>query len=146
MVSAVVFQQLEERDRVLYNQKKHPLQVIRVAEDEIVVRGPEGGEYLLFPAPDDTDVVLESRSGNREYASRVENLRIVGEWEAIGENRWEHTETGATVSVEKTDAGYWGLTIEDFNGAPPDVPKYGFLKKTYAVAEAKTFMADNPEG
>lgn len=143
---AQVLETLGRGDRVLYNQKKTPLTVAERRGDEVLVEGPQGGEYLLFPAPDDPDIVLESRSGNREYASKVEELRVVGEWQETGEDEWQHSESGARIRLEKTDAGYWTLSVTGFDGEEPDTPLYGFLKKEHAVSDAEAFMADNPEG
>ncbi len=144
--TADVLDTLEEGDRVLYNTKQTPLTVIAVQDTDVIVEGPYGGEYLLFPAPDDPSVILESQSGNKEYARKVEDLRTVGEWTQTGEDAWKHSRTGATVTLETTDAGYWTLTIAGFSGDKPDVPQYGFTSKDVARDEAEAFMDAHPEG
>lgn len=141
-----VLTSLEEGDRVLYSGKKTPLTVASVEDEEVTVEGPQGGEYLLFVAPDDSNIVLESQSGNKEYARKVEDLRVVGEWLQTGDGRWEHTESGAVVELAETDAEYWTLDIQGFDGEEPDIPLYGFMKKKFAVEEAQDFMDGNPEG
>lgn len=146
MDAANVLEQLDEGDRVLYSAKRDPLTVVAVKDDEVTVKGPKGGMYVLFRAPDDPELVLESKSGNREYASRVENLRIVGAWEQIGDDTWKHTMTGATVEIRQNDIEYWSVTIKGFKGELPDIPKYGFVNKKYAQELVDAFLTKNPEG
>lgn len=146
MSSADVLQALSEGDRVLYNTKQQPLTVKTAADETVTVVGPQGGEYLLFLAPDNPELVLESRSGNREYASKVTDLRIVGVWEQETENRWVHSQSGATVELVKTDTGHWTLIIQDFAGEQPDIPRYGFLTRKHAKEAASNFIEKNPEG
>lgn len=144
--TAAVFDNLTEGDRILYNEKQQPLTVIDVRADAVQVEGPQGGRYLLFTAPDDPDTVLESTSGNREYAREITDLRVVGEWKQIDTDAWEHTQTGAQVALEQTGAGYWTLSIDNFAGELPDIPQYGFTSKEIALDEAEQFMEDHPEG
>lgn len=144
--TADVFAQLAEDDRVLYNEKQQPLTVTAVRDDAVHVQGPQGGEYLLFRAPDDPSVILESKSGNREYARKVTDLRVTGEWQQTGDDSWAHTVTDATVRLEQTGAGYWTVIIDDFTGDVPDIPQYGFTSKEIAREAAQDFMDDNPEG
>lgn len=146
MSAVTVLEQLEDGDRVLYNEKKSPLTVESVEDEEVTVQGPKGGEYLLFIADDDPELVLESQSGNKQYSSRVDDLRVVGQWEQTGDDQWRHTRTGAEVSLVETGAGYWTVEITGFEGEGPDVPKYGFTAKTHAREAAETFMEDYPEG
>lgn len=141
-----VFDTLEAGDRVLYNEKQEPLTVATVQENGVWVEGPQGGEYLLFRAPDDPETILESQSGNREYARAVTDLRVVGEWEQTGEGTWTHTMSGATVHLTTTDAGYWTLTIDGFSGETPDIPQYGYMSREIALEEAQGFMDEHPEG
>ncbi len=143
-----VLKQLEKGDKVLYNEKKTPLTVASVdtESDEVVVQGPQGGEYLLFVPADNEELVLESRSGNREYANKVEDLRTVGEWVQTGEDRWEHSVSGATVELVQNDTGYWTVSVTGVDGDLPDIPRYGFTEKRFARETAEAFIADNPEG
>ncbi|MFB6076742.1 MAG: hypothetical protein ABEK12_01270 [Candidatus Nanohaloarchaea archaeon] len=99
----------------------------------------------LFQAEDDPDTLLVAKPGNREYASYVEDLRIVGQWTQIGDDRWEHSVTGAEIRVVETDAGFWTIAVDGFDG-DVDVPKYGFTEHGIAVEEAERLMRDAPEG
>ncbi|MFB6294969.1 MAG: hypothetical protein ABEI97_04370 [Candidatus Nanohaloarchaea archaeon] len=135
---------IEEGDRVLFNDRKQPLTVVEAGEEKLLVEGPHGGEYVIFPAPDDPEVLLVAKPGNRQYASKVEDLRTVGYWEEVGDNAWRHTGTGATVAVVENDAGNWTLEVDGI--APPELPGYGFLAEEDAVAAAEQFIGDNPEG
>lgn len=144
MTTRETFHGLEEGNRVLFNDRKQPLTVDRVEEGRIFITGPKGGEYMLFLA-DDEETVLVAAPGQREYASAVTGLRIVGEWKKTGEDAWRHTGTGATIQVVTTPAGFWTLDTDEFAGEV-DVPRYGFTEKEIAVAEAQKLMAQHPEG
>ncbi len=146
MASRVTLGDLTEGDLVLFNDRQQPLTVTAVEQERVFVAGPQGGEYMLFLAEDDPEALLVAKPGNRRYASYVEDLRTVGEWRETGDQAWEHTATGATVRVEKTDAGFWTVTVHDFAGDPPDIPKYGFTEEEIAVQEARSLIEANPEG
>lgn len=134
---------LEEDDFVLWSGKAQPLRVTEAGEGRVRVEGPQGGEYVVFRAPDDPDVLLVAKPGNREYASLVEDLRVVGHWER-DDTTWRHTGTGAELQVVETDNGTWTVTAEDIPG--PDVPRYGFLERELAVEEAERYARQHPEG
>ncbi len=135
---------IDEGDRVLFNDRKQPLVVRDAGEEKLLVDGPQGGEYVIFPAPDDPDVLLVAKPGNRQYASKVEDLRVVGHWTEPEDGQWRHTGTGATVDVVQNDAGNWTLAVDGV--APPDLPGYGFLERDGAVEAAEQFMRRHPEG
>ncbi len=137
------FDDLEDGDRILFSDRKQPLTVTDTGGDRVLVEGPQGGEYMLFRAEDDPDTLLVAAPGNRQYASYVEDLRIVGEWAEQGDGHWVHTDTGASIRLEKTDAGFWTLEVD---GLDADVPRYGFTTRDIAVEEAESLMRDNPEG
>lgn len=146
MGTADVFASLAKGDMVLYNDKKTPLTVTKTGEERVFVEGPLGGEYMLFRAEDEPDTILVAKPGNREYASYVADLRTVGRWQEVGEDAWRHSETGATISVEQNEVGYWTVTVDAFTGDAPDVPKYGFTEKELAVKEARRLIESHPEG
>lgn len=135
---------IETGDRVLFNEKKQPLDVVEAGEEKLLLEGPNGGEYVIFPAPDDPEQLLVAAPGNRQYASAVQDLRTVGRWENDGEDAWRHTGSGAAVAVVQNDAGNWTLAVDGI--APPDLPGYGFLERADAVAAAEEFMRAHPEG
>lgn len=139
-------QSLSEGDHVLFNDRKTPLTVTVVEEDRVFVDGPQGGEYVLFVAPDDPELVLVAKPGNRQYASKVEDLEVVGTWESVEDGVWQHSKTGATVQVVQNDAGYWTVDVDDMGGASPDVPGYGFLDREQAAETAEKFIANHPRG
>lgn len=140
------FESLEEGDHVLYNDKKAPLIVASIGDNEIVVRGPHGGEYMLYPAEDNPSLLLVSKPGNKQYASKVENLRIVGKWEQVEEGVWRHSITDAKVAVTENELGYWTINVDGFDGELPDLPKYGFSEREIAVEEAEKFIEKHPAG
>ncbi|MDY6776860.1 MAG: hypothetical protein SVQ76_02015 [Candidatus Nanohaloarchaea archaeon] len=136
-------EELEEGDRVLFNDRRQPLEVVEAGEGKALVEGPQGGEYVIFKA-EDSGVLLVSKPGNREYASKVEDLRRVGKWERTGEGAWVHDVTGSRVEVVENDAGNWTLEVEGVE--EPELPGYGFLEREDAVEEAEKLVRDNPEG
>lgn len=144
--SVDVFQQVGAGDHVLFNDRKAPLTVETVEDGDVQVSGPKGGEYVLYRAADKQDLILVSKPGNWEYASKVVDLRIVGQWERIDDTRWEHTRSGAAVAVVRNELGYWSIVFDAFDGETPDVPKYGFTEKSAAIDEALKFVREQPEG
>lgn len=141
-----VFDSLSVGDRVLYNEKKTPLTVQDREDGNVHVEGPKGGEYVLHVAEDNPELVLVSKHGSERYASKVTELRTVGEWEKTGDREWTHSQTAAVVSVVENDIGYWILEIDAFDGELPDQPKYGFMEEEKAVEEAEAFITEHPEG
>lgn len=141
-MSDKTFEKLEEGNRVLFNERKIPLKVENVDENRLHVSGPQGGEYIMFPAEEKPELILIANKGSREYASKVENLREVGVWEKINERKWRHSKSGEEIELMKNDAGFW--TIE--TGLEADVPKYGFSSEEHAREEIKKLVEDNPEG
>lgn len=144
MATRAVFDDLEEGDRVVFNDRKQPLTVTDVGEEKALVEGPQGGAYMLFLAEDDPDIVLVSKPGNRRYASYVTGLRVTGAWEQVGEDAWTHTGTGAKVWLETNPSGHWTVRVEGIDGV--DVPRYGFTAKKFAREEAERIRRANPEG
>lgn len=141
-MSAQIFSELQEGDRILFNNRKVPLKVEDVDDNRVHVSGPQGGDYIMFPAEEKPELILVANKGSREYASKVEGLREVGKWLDRGEGRWEHSKTGAEIELAKNDAGFW--TIE--TGLDFDAPKYGFSSREHAREEVEKLLEDNPEG
>lgn len=135
------FEQLEQGDSILFNERKHPLEVVEVDENRVHIEGPQGGEYVLFRAEDDPGTVLVRRKGSRRYASRVEELRKTGEWKRKSRNTWEHS-SGTRVELVKNDSGFWTLDTE----LEVELPRYGYSSREHAVEEAERLVRDNPEG
>lgn len=135
--------ELAEGDHVLFGDRTQPLRVTDVGEERVLVEGPHGGDYMLFRA-EDSGRLLVAKPGNREYASYAGELRVVGHWERVADDRWEHTGTGASIALERTEAGFWSLAVEGLDDV--EVPKYGFTEKDIARQEAEKLMRDEPEG
>jgi hypothetical protein len=131
--------ELEEGDRVLFNDRSKPLKVESVGEDEVTVSGPGGGEYEIYL---DGDALLICRKGNRRYSSYCEDLREVGEWDREGDE-WTHSQTGAIIRLEKNENGYWTVDSDRFEA---DNPRYGFSSREFAEEEAEKIIEDNPDG
>lgn len=133
--------ELEEGDRVLFNDRSKPLKVESVGEDEVTVSGPGGGEYEIYL---DDDTLLICRKGNRRYSSYCEDLRSVGEWNRT-ENCWKHSKTDAKVSMEKKENGFWTVRTEGLEDEI-DTPMYGYSDKEFAKEDAEAFVKNHPEG
>lgn len=140
-MSRETFDKLEQDDRILFNDRKIPLTVEAVDENRVHIEGPQGGEYILYPAEDDPDLLLVSRKGSRRYASKVGSLRKTGRWAQESKNSWEHT-SGTRIELVKNDSGFWTLETE----LEADTPKYGFSNREFAVEAAEKLIEDNPEG
>ncbi len=136
------FEQLEKGDRILFNNRKVPLEVENVDENRLHVKGPQGGEYIMFPAEEKPDLILIASKGSREYASKVEDLREVGQWEKTAEKRWQHSKSGKTIELAKNDTGFWTIKTE----LEADVPKYGYSSREHAEEEIENLIEKNPEG
>jgi hypothetical protein len=139
-----VFDGLEEGERVLFGDKKVPLEVSEVGEERVFVEGPHGGEYVLFRSPDD-GTLLHATRGNRRYASLLEDLRTVGRWEQLDEDTWEHTVSDAVVRLMQNDAGFWTIETEGLD-VDLDLPAYGFTDREAAEDAVEKLIGDNPEG
>lgn len=131
----------EEGEKVLFNDRKTPLRVSSVSEDEMVVEGPSGGEYEIYF---DGDTLLVSREGNRRYSSYCKKLRSVGEW-VREEDTWRHTVSGAEVKIKEKENGFWTISSEKFEDEI-DTPMYGFTSREGAVEEIEGFISKHPEG
>lgn len=139
-----IFEQLGEDDRILFNERKVPLEVSAVDENRVHVEGPHGGEYILFVSEETDDLLVRNKKSGRRYATYVENLREVGEWQQVNQNRWEHSKTGAFVELGKNESGFW--TIETDLDAEFDLPMYGYSDREFAVEDAEEVMRKHPEG
>nr|EGQ39762.1 MAG: hypothetical protein J07AB56_04900 [Candidatus Nanosalinarum sp. J07AB56] len=130
--------ELEEGDRVLFGDRKVPLEVDEAGEDRVLVNGPQGGEYVLYT---EDDTVLVSSKGDRRYSSLADDLRTTGRWSREGD-KWTHTKTGEKVCLERTEAGFWRIET----GFSIDQPMYGYRSKEDAETEAKNLLESHPEG
>ncbi|QGA80492.1 hypothetical protein [Candidatus Nanohalobium constans] len=131
----------EEGEKVLFNDRKTPLTVQEVSEEELVVEGPGGGEYEIYF---DEDTLLVCRKGNKRYSSYCEDLRSVGEWVRDGDC-WRHSKTEAEISIVQNENGFYELESKKFQGEL-DNPAYGFTNKEAALEEAEKVVESNPEG
>jgi hypothetical protein len=130
--------ELEEGDRVLFGDRKLPLEVEEVKEDRALVDGPQGGEYVLYT---EEDIVLVSSKGDRRYSSLAEDLRRTGRWERTGDI-WTHSKTRQQVRLEETEAGFWRIDTE----FAVDQPKYGYRSKEDAETDVQNLIDNHPEG
>lgn len=136
-------EELEEQDRILFNDRARPLKVAECKKDSVLLEGPLGGRYQLFEE-ENADHLLVSKPGDREYASYAKDLRRTGEWIETDKG-FEHTDTEASVHLVRNDSGFWSLKVSDLD-ADFDIPKYGFSDKEYAEEEMKKIVENNPEG
>ena len=139
-----VFHELEEGEKILFNDRKTPLTVKEIQEDEIQVAGPKGGQYILY-TEEDAKHPLTAKPGNKKYSSYAKNLRKVGKWQKTNEKTWQHTKTNAEIKVKKNQVGFYTLETENFD-QQIDLPKYGFSDLENALQEAQKIIKDNPEG
>jgi len=135
------FSDFSEGEKVLFNDRKTPLTVSKVFEDELLVEGPSGGKYEIYF---DEGTLLVCRKGNRRYSSYCKDLRSVGEWVREG-SVWRHSVSGAEIRVGEKDNGFWMISSEKFDNEI-DSPMYGFTSKEDAVEEVETFIGSHPEG
>lgn len=140
-------EELETGDRVLFNDRSLPLEVTDAAGDRVHVKGPHGGEYILFRAEDTGDLLVRSRGSGRRYASYAEDLRKTGEWEREGDT-WKHSITGEKVELEQEEHGSWTIstTLEADPEELLDLPRYGYSEKEAAVEAAGELVEEYPEG
>jgi len=139
-----IFDELEKRDRILFNDRKTPLTVKEVRGEDLEVKGPQGGKYILY-TEEDAKYPLMAKPGSKKYSSYVKNLRKVGKWQKENEKAWKHTKTNAKISLEQNSVGFWTLNIQKLD-EQIDLPKYGFSDLENAVQEAEKIVNGNPEG
>jgi hypothetical protein len=135
---------LREGDRILFGDRATPLEVEEKKENDALVRGPNGGEYLLYDE-EDAKHPLVAKPGNKRYSSYAEDLRRVGEWIKKDTKTWRHTGSDAVIKLAKNKTGFWTLETQRFD-QNLDVPKYGFSSREKAEDEVKKVLQDNPEG
>lgn len=135
------FEKFEKDDKILFNDRKTPLTVEQVKQEEMEVSGPSGGEYEIYY---DGDTRLVAKPGNRKYSSYCEDLRKVGEWRRE-EDEWVHSKSEASIKLEKKDNGFWTLKSEKFEDEL-DNPMYGFSNREAALEEVEKFIENCPEG
>lgn len=135
------FEKFEKDDKILFNDRKAPLTVEQVKEEEMEVSGPSGGEYEIYY---DGDTRLVAKPGNRKYSSYCKDLRKVGEWIRT-EDEWIHSKSEASIKLEKKDNGFWTLKSEKFEDEL-DNPMYGFSNREAALEEVEKFIENCPEG
>ena len=135
------FENFEKGDKILFSDRKTPLTVEEVEDEEMKVSGPSGGEYEIYF---DGDTRLVAKPGNRKYSSYCKDLRKVGKWNRKGDE-WVHSKSEASISLVKKDNGFWELKSDEF-GDELDNPMYGFSNKEAAEEEVEKFVGKNPEG
>lgn len=146
MKDTKIYKKLEEGNHILFNGRSQPLEVTEIEEDKIRIKGPSGGEYILFIA-DQKDRVLISKEGKRDYASYVDNLRKTGEWRKTGKYVWKHSKSRAEIKLEKKETGYWTIKTDDFNlKSEIDLPLYGYSDREFAKEDVEKFIKKHPEG
>lgn len=133
---------LEEGDKILFNDRKQPLEVVKVEDKRVLVEGPSGGEYEIY---EDDETLLWSKEGNRRYSSYCKDLRTVGIWDRE-KDRWEHS-SGTSIKLEKNEIGYWTIKSEGIEVEEElDLPKYGYSDKEKAEKEVQKVVRKYPEG
>lgn len=137
------FTTLEKDDKILFNSRKTPLTVEEVKENEKIVSGPKGGEYILYLTEEDD--LLVSRKDNKRYSSYVEDLRKTGEWIKKDEKTWSHSKTNLEAKICSKPTGYYYILIDGKEDVI-EQPKYGFNDLEVAKEELKSFIDNNPEG
>ena len=135
------FDKFEKDDKILFNDRKTPLTVEQVKQEEMEVSGPSGGEYEIYY---DGDTRLVAKPGNRKYSSYCKDLRKVGEWIRT-EDEWIHSKSKDSIKLEKNDNGFWTLKSEKFEDEL-DNPMYGFSNREAAQEEVEKFIESCPEG
>lgn len=135
------FENLEKGLKILFNDRKTPLEVTEKDGEKALVKGPNGGEYEIYT---DEETLLVSKPGNRRYSSYCKNLRSVGEWKKE-KNKWRHSKTDAEVSLEKKENGFWTIETKGLENEI-DTPMYGYSDKQFAIEDAEKFISKYPEG
>lgn len=140
------YDELEAGEQILFDERTQPLEVEEVEEDQIKIKGPSGGEYILFIA-EQKDRVLISKEGERDYASYIKNLRKAGKWKQIDEKTWQHSKSGAEIELAKKETGYWTIKTDDFDLEKElDLPLYGYSDREFAEEDIQKFIKKHPEG
>lgn len=135
------YNDLEEGQRILFNDRKTPLTVEEVGDDRVLVAGPSGGEYEIYT---EEDTLLLCKKGNRRYSSYCKDLRDVGEWVREGD-RWVHSKSGAILKLVKKENGFWTINSKKFEDEL-DLPMYGYSSREFAEEDAEKFVGHHPEG
>lgn len=135
------FKDLEKGLKILFNDRKTPLEVVEKEDEKAIVEGPNGGRYEVYT---DEGTLLVSKEGSRRYSSYCEDLRSVGEWHHE-EDTWTHSRTGAEVSLEKKSNGFWTVRTEGLEDEM-DTPMYGYSDREFAEEDAEKFVKNHPEG
>ena len=136
-------EKLREGDRILFDERSQPLEAEKIEKDKILVEGPKGGQYQIFD--EDAKHFLISKPGDREYASYIQNLRKVGEWEKLEDGKFHHSDTEASLELVKKSTGFWTIKSSNFD-EDLDLPKYGFSNKEAAQEQLEKILKSNPEG
>ena len=134
-------EKFEVGDKVLFNDRKTPLDVVEASSEKLLVRGPAGGEYKIYF---DNDTLLVCKPGNEDYSSYCKELRDVGEW-VRDSDKWRHSKSEALIEIVEKDNGFWTLESEKF-GDELDIPMYGYSGKEYAIEDVEKFVGKRPEG
>ncbi len=142
MDKKTLFENLEEGDFILFNERKQPLKVKESKNNFLVVEGPKGGLYEIFERGEELEV---SKKGNRRFSNQVKDLRKTGRWKKTSDDVWRHTGTDSEIRVFKRDTGFWDI---EFRGFEPDkdLPDYGFTSRKYALEEVEKILKKNSEG
>lgn len=134
-------EKFEKGDKVLFNDRKTPLEVEETSSEELIVSGPAGGEYKIYF---DNNTLLVCKPGNEDYSSYCKELRDVGEWKRKGD-KWVHSKSEALIKIVEKDNGFWTIESEKFI-EELDLPMYGYSGKEYAVEDIEKFISKKPEG
>lgn len=136
------FDDIQEGDSILFNDRKTPLTVERKTEDSITVKGPKGGAYEIYREDDST---LVCKKGNKRYSSYCDNLRKTGKWVEKDE-KWVHSKSNAKISLVQKENGFWSVKTENISPKDFETPKYGYTSKESAINEIEDFTEQHPEG
>lgn len=136
-------EKFEEGDKVLFNERKQPLEVVQAEDNELTVEGPKGGDYIIYRGDDDS--LLYCKKGNKRYSSYVEDLRKIGEWKEEGDT-WTHSKTDAEIRLKKNEVGFWTIKSNKIDLDPIELPKYGYSNKEFAEEDIQKLVKKNPEG
>ena len=134
-------EKFNKNDRVLFNGRKTPLTVDEASKEELIVKGPKGGEYKIYF---DNETLLVCKPGNEDYSSYCKDLRKTGEWTRKGDE-WHHSKSEASIKLVKKDNGFWTIESDKFS-EELDLPMYGYSGKEYAVEDVEKFVDKKPEG
>lgn len=136
-------EEFEKGDKILFNQRKQPLEVAEVRKNELKINGPQGGKYEIYRG--DEGSLLYCKEGKKRYSSYVEDLRKVGEWNR-NDDTWTHSRTGAKIQLVKNNAGFWIVKSDKIDLEPVEPPKYGYSNRESAEKDVEKLIKKNPEG